>query len=133
MNRLTDKEYYGCYGKVPRLCVDLFVSTKDGILLIKRQTQPYKGKMHIPGGRVLFRESITKAIHRIAKKELNSKVRIGEFLGFMEFRHEVQRGIKMHSVSLAFIVKPYKRIDGFYYNQRQKNVLSVHKKFLDKL
>lgn len=76
----------------------------------------------------MFRESVQKAVQRIAKKEIGVKVRIMSFVGYMEFTREQQGGKKRHSISLAFTVKPLGTLTSETYNARQ--VHPVHYKFL---
>jgi len=42
--RLTNEEFMLIYSKVPRICVDLMIETKKGILFTKRTIGPYKGQ-----------------------------------------------------------------------------------------
>lgn len=106
MSYLTEKDYDFIYSKAPRICVDLVIKTYSGVHLIMRDIQPYKGKYHLPGGRVRFRESISKAISRISKNEIGIDVKVKCVLGFMEFTRETQKGQKRHSISIAFLCKP---------------------------
>lgn len=125
---LSDKEYNNIYSKVPRVCVDLVIKSKDGVLMIKRDIQPYKNKWHLPGGRVLFRETIIDAIQRIAKKEIGCHVTIKKQVGFMEFLKEVQGGNKRHSISIVFLVTASKMKNGAYL--KSGNIHPIHYKFL---
>jgi len=124
---LTDKEYDFIYSRSPRVCVDLVLLDYEGTpLLLKRQTSPYKGKYHLPGGRIRFRETIDKAIKRIAKNEIGENVIIGSQIGFMQFMRECQNGNKRHSVSLVFMVYMISK----KRNTIHSNVHPVHLKFL---
>lgn len=125
---LTDREYSRIYSAVPRICVDLIIKTDNGVYLTKRNIPPYKGKYHLPGGRVRFRESINIAINRIAKEEVGIKVKVLHCIGYMEFTRETQNGQKRHSISLAFVVKPAHRIIVDSYHE--KKIHPVHYKFL---
>lgn len=128
MSWLSESDYNFIYSRAPRICVDLVIKTRKGIFLTKRDIQPYKGKWHLPGGRVRFRESIETAIDRIAKQEIGSPVVIKKLLGFMEFPREVQDCNKRHSISLAFLVVPSFGVDIPEVSER--NILSIHLKFL---
>ena len=125
---LTDKQYDAVYSVAPRVCVDLIIKTHNGVHLIRRDIQPYKGKYHLPGGRVRFRESIASAIQRIAKTELGIKVKIESLIGYIEFPREVQGGKKRHSISLAFVVRPLGTLASKNYTE--KTIHPVHFKFL---
>lgn len=125
---LTDAQYNSIYSLVPRICVDLIIKTHSGVHLIKRDIQPYRGKYHLPGGRVRFRESIDKAVHRIAKAEIGIRVQIVSMLGYMEFTKEIQNHKKRHSISLAFVVRPLATVVSKKYPDRL--IHPVHYKFL---
>lgn len=128
MSWLSEKDYDYIYSRAPRVCVDLVIKTRKGVFLTKREIQPYKGKYHLPGGRVRFRESIESAIDRIAKVEIGSPVVITRLLGVMEFPREYQAGKPRHSISLAFIVAPSFGVE--VIKVPEKTILSVHRKFL---
>ena len=129
MSWLSESDYNFIYSRSPRICVDLVIIGSDGIpFMIKRDIQPYKGKYHLPGGRVRFRESIAKAIQRIAKNEIGCSVSVKKLLGFMEFTRERQSSNKRHSISLCFLVTTSKKFKTPCITERQ--ILSVHYKFL---
>lgn len=106
MSYLSEHDYNFVYSRSPRICIDLVIKTHLSVHLIEREIAPYKGKWHLPGGRVRFRESIEKAVQRIAKNELGVSVKIICTLGLMEFTREMQQGKRRHSISIAFLVKP---------------------------
>jgi len=101
---LTNKEYDFIYSRSPRICVDLIIKTKDGVLLSKRLIKPYLGAWHLPGGRIRFREKINDSIKRIAKAELGVIVTDSKLIGIMQFPHETRDGIKLHSISLGYLI-----------------------------
>ena len=128
---ISDIEYDNIYSKVPRLCVDLVIKNSNGVLLIKRKTQPYKNKYHLAGGRVRFRETIADAVNRVAISELGVNVSVVKMVGFMEFIREVQGNSKRHSISIVFNVKPSKEpINGIYFKKQSNSIHSIHNKFL---
>ena len=104
---LPQEEFDDIYSRVPKLSVDIIVKTEKGILLTKRSFGPWKGQWHIPGGSILYGESIKKAIKRFAKKELNLKVKTIKKLGDIEWLDNFKK--RGHSLSLVFLVK---RISG---------------------
>ncbi|MDL0131098.1 NUDIX domain-containing protein [Halobacterium salinarum] len=94
---------------VPVPSVDLVVKCTDGILLAKRQNEPAKGKWFVPGGRIQKGESLTEAVHRVAKAELGVEVKITERLGaydhFYETSDVAESGGK-HYVAHGYVVTP---------------------------
>lgn len=99
----SPEEFKAIYSKTPRLCVDLVIKTPKGFVLSLRDIEPYKGKWHLPGGTVLYREKITDAIKRVAKEETSSKVKIKELLGYIEFPSEENERGYGYTVSMAFL------------------------------
>jgi ADP-ribose pyrophosphatase YjhB (NUDIX family) len=95
-------EFKRIYRKVPRLCVDAAIVTKDGILLVKRDITPAKGMWHLPGGTVLIGESNTDALSRIAKSEVGLDVKADNFIGLIEYSPEYAYG---QTTGLVYTVK----------------------------
>lgn len=101
--RLTEKEYTEIYSKVPRLAVELVIKTEDGVLLVKRGIPPGVGLWYLPGGTVLFDESVEEAIKRIGQEELGVEVSVIRFVRFTDWYKS--NNTSGHPVSLVFEVK----------------------------
>ncbi|OGM29603.1 hypothetical protein A2630_01025 [Candidatus Woesebacteria bacterium RIFCSPHIGHO2_01_FULL_44_10] len=91
------------YSKVPRLCVDLIIKTKQGIIMSKRNISPEKGKWHFPGGTVLFGEKLRQTIKRVADEETGLKLKVLKIIGAVEYQPPSVHG---HVISLAFWCEP---------------------------
>jgi len=105
VKKLSRKEFYDIYTRVPRLCVDCLIYDKydDGkVFLTKRCIQPNIGYWHIPGGTVLMGESVPQAVQRIALEETGFIVSIGELIGYIEYR---DYDIGRQSISMVFICR----------------------------
>lgn len=100
--RLPNKEFKYIYGKVPRLCVEVVIQSEDGVVLSKRDIPPAKGMWHIPGGTVLFGESLENAVKRIAKEETGLAIKVLKMVSFIEYSPIYALN---HSVGLAFLNK----------------------------
>ena len=100
---LSDKEYRAIYSRVPRLCIDLIIRSRNGVVLSKRDIPPDKGMWHLPGGRVRMQEKLEDAIQRIAHGETGLNVRVMKIIGAIEYRY---LGAWGHSISIAYLVKP---------------------------
>lgn len=99
---LTQSEFASIYSRVPRLCVEaIILDPQKGVLLTKRAIEPDLGMWHTPGGTVFYKEKLTDAVRRIARKELGLDVATGEILGVIEFN-----SAHNHAVSPAIAVKP---------------------------
>lgn len=99
--RLSDEDFLYIYGKVPRLCVDLIIRSKDDVLLAQRAIEPKKGMWNLPGGTVYKGEKIEHAALRVAKDETNLDCKFVTCHGYIEFLDEARSNIAMHSVSIA--------------------------------
>ncbi len=105
---MTDKrpfsleEFKGIYSKATRLCVELVIKTPEGIVLTLRNLPSYHGQWHLPGGTVLYGESVADAIKRVAKEELDISVTIDRLLGYIEYNETKERGYGW-TVSMDFL------------------------------
>ncbi len=100
---ISTREWHRIFKRVPRLCVDLVIKDRRGVVLAKRENTFGAGKWNLPGGSVLFGEGIIDAVKRKAKEETGLRVKILKFLGVYEYRG---RGNFGHPVSLCFLCKP---------------------------
>src|SRR5579872_4825496 len=64
---LPQEEYNAIYARVPRLTVEVVVTSADGVLLTRRESGPCRGLWHLPGGTVRLSEPLTEAVGRVAK------------------------------------------------------------------
>ncbi len=102
---LTLEEWKSVYGKVPRICVDLVIKGREGVVLVKRgghDSGPGKGKWHLPGKGIKFGESVEHAIRRTALDETGLRVRVKKFVGYYEYLPPLSFG---HPISLVFLVE----------------------------
>lgn len=82
---LSYEEFKAIYSKVPRLNVELFIVTDEGILLTKRTIDPYKDCWHVPGSTVYYGESFEDAVKRTAKTELGVSIQEMSLFGYIEY------------------------------------------------
>lgn len=140
MRRLTDKEFNYVFRKTPRVTVDLVIKDQRGVLLIKRDIKPEKGKWHLPGGTIYYREKIFNAIKRKAKEETGLKIRIIKFLGVLEFMRWKKPGFS-HIIDLVFLAEPIggklrgdSKFGGKtlkFFKKLPKNIILEHRKILE--
>jgi ADP-ribose pyrophosphatase YjhB (NUDIX family) len=119
--RLSYEDFRKIYNIVPRLCVDLIIKTKDGIVFSKRDIEPQKGYWHFPGGTVLFGETIQEAITRIGKEETGLKLKTIKIVGIIEFKPSSPH---RHTISIAHMVEP---ISGVLRGSRQGKEIQFFK------
>ncbi|MCK9901925.1 NUDIX hydrolase [Parafrankia colletiae] len=99
---LSRRDFDDIYGRVPRLCVEVVIREPDGVLLVRRDIEPARGQWHLPGGTVLFGESLPAAVARVAGRELGVTVAAGELLGYVEYPLIAASGYRGWPVGLAF-------------------------------
>ena len=103
---LPEEEFHAIYRRVPRLCVEVvIVNDERGVLLSLRDIPPNVGAWHIPGGTVLFGESLEAAVRRVAGHELGLDVDVGDLLGYIEYPSHHQNGLDS-PIGLAFHAEP---------------------------
>src|SRR5437899_979430 len=69
---------------IPVVAVDSVVKSKEGVVLIKRKFNPYKGYWSLPGGFVNFREKVEHAVRRETLEETGLKVKTKNFIGVFD-------------------------------------------------
>ena len=104
-NTLSIDEFKSIYSKVPRLTVEVILKTKDGIVLTLRKLPSWNNHWHIPGGTVLYGETLEQAIQRVAKDELGIKVKIVKLLGYISYPSEKKERGYGWSIGIAYLCK----------------------------
>ncbi len=89
-------ELHRCIG----LTVDIVIIHNNGVVLIKRKRDPYRGFWAIPGGFVEYGESVEEAAVREAKEETGLDVHLIKTVGVYSDPSRDPRG---HTVSVAFL------------------------------
>lgn len=116
---LSSLEFEAIYSKVPRATVEVVIASAQGVVLALRHEQSWNGLWHIPGGTILYKESVSDAIHRIAREELGVTVEIGQLLGYIEYpSEEKERGFGW-SIGLAFHCTLTSEVDSDRWQQEQ--------------
>ena len=138
MTWLPKKEFKRIFSKVPRLCVDLVIKDKTGIVLVLREIAPWKGLWHVPGGTVYFGESLKQAAVRVAKEETGLKVEVVKPLIATEFLEEI-KSANRHTVSVGLLCKiKGGKLKGSFQGETvrifktiPKRTIAKHKKIID--
>lgn len=86
--------------KTPLLTVDIIIKRQNGIVLIKRKNDPYKGHYALPGGFVDVGETVENAAIREAKEETGLDINIERLVGIYSDRARDPRG---HAVSICYL------------------------------
>jgi len=102
---LPKKEFDAIFSRVPRLTVEVVISSPErGVLLALRDIEPCKGMWHLPGGTVRFGEPLVEAVTRVARDELGLSVEVGEMLGYIEYPSHYENGVDC-PVGVAFAAR----------------------------
>lgn len=83
----------------PSLTVDIIIKTEEGVVLIKRKNDPFKGKWAIPGGFVEYGETVENAARREVKEETGLEVELEDLVGVYSDPDRDPRG---HMVSICY-------------------------------
>lgn len=93
----------------PQACVELVVTTKEGILLTRRTNPPAQGEWFWPGSRLYKGEQLSAAARRVGREELGLEVSLLEQLGVQEHFWEttnVQGATSRHTVNVVYLAEP---------------------------
>lgn len=102
-HRLSGRDFRFIYRRVPRLCVDLVIKDRRGILLIRRDIMPDRGRWHFPGGTIHFGETLEAAVRRFARDEVGLRVKVIRQIDAVEYFRGQRFG---HIVSVVFLARP---------------------------
>lgn len=98
-------EMYRCIA----LTVDLVILYNNGVVLVKRGNEPYKGCWALPGGFVEYGERVENAAIREAKEETGLNVELVKLIGVYSDPNRDSRG---HTVTAAFLAKGEGKLKG---------------------
>ena len=100
---LPYEEFRSIYSRVPRLSVDVLVNTDQGFVLTLREIIPWKGYWHMPGGTLLYGETLDQAVRRSAREEIGVNVEVDRSLGYIEYLDESKVEAFNRTVTLVFL------------------------------
>jgi mutator protein MutT len=94
------------YPQYPRVAVHALILNKGHMLLIKRATEPSKGKWSLPGGRIELGETIHQAIKREVLEECSIEINIERIfdVGDIIIRDDEDH-ISYHFVLIYFLAR----------------------------
>lgn len=85
-----------------KLMVDVVIPSDEGVVLIRRGSDPYKGMWALPGGFAEVGETVENAAIREAKEETNLDVELERLVGVYSDPDRDPRG---HNVSVTFLAR----------------------------
>ncbi len=88
--------------ETPKLMVDVIIPSERGVVLIRRGTEPFRGRWALPGGFVEVGETLEEAAYREAAEETGLAVEVARLVGVYSDPERDPRG---HNVSVAFLAR----------------------------
>jgi 8-oxo-dGTP diphosphatase len=88
--------------ETPKLVVDVVISAEEGVVLIRRGSDPFEGQWALPGGFVEVGETVEEAARREAAEETGLAVELAHLVGVYS---EPDRDPRGHNVSVAFLAR----------------------------
>lgn len=88
--------------ETPKLMVDVVIPSEEGVVLIRRGSEPFEGQWALPGGFVEIGETVEQAAVREAAEETGLAVEIAGLVGVYSDPERDPRG---HNVSVAFLAR----------------------------
>ena len=88
--------------ETPKLMVDVIIPSERGVVLIRRGTEPFRGRWALPGGFVEVGETVEEAAYREAAEETGLALEVARLVGVYSDPERDPRG---HNVSVAFLAR----------------------------
>lgn len=88
--------------ETPKLMVDVVIPSEEGVVLVRRGSEPFEGQWALPGGFVEVGETVKEAAVREAAEETGLAVEVSRLVGVYS---EPDRDPRGHNVSVAFLVR----------------------------
>ena len=102
---LDDATFKTIVDSAPLISIDILARKNNKVLLGKRVNKPAQGYYFSTGGRVNKNETIDSAMGRIAKNELNIKLKTTpKFIGVFEhfYNDSIYEDVSTHYLNLAY-------------------------------
>ena len=110
---IPHSEYRKILATMPVVCVDMVIHYKDEFALIKRNHKPARGKLWLPGGRILKGETFQRAIERKLQEEMNiapgSIKTISQLPAGETFFRTSDFGTSTHTINATFNIEVKKK------------------------
>ena len=88
--------------ETPKLMVDVVIPSENGVVLVRRGSDPFEGRWALPGGFVEPGETVEEAAAREAAEETGLAVEVSRLVGVYSDPDRDPRG---HNVSVAFLAR----------------------------
>ena len=88
--------------ETPKLMVDVVIPSREGVVLIRRGSEPFEGRWALPGGFVDVGETVEQAAAREVAEETGLNIELARLVGVYSDPERDPRG---HNVSVAFLAR----------------------------
>ena len=82
--------------------VDVVIPSREGVVLIRRGSEPFEGRWALPGGFVDVGETVEQAAAREVAEETGLNIELARLVGVYSDPERDPRG---HNVSVAFLAR----------------------------
>lgn len=100
----------------------VLIQREGKVFLIEREKRPFKGKLSLPGGRILAGESIKEAAERISKK-FGAKAKF-RYVNSVSLEHVKKKGEAIHSFLLILVTATTDEDLDFVDPDKVRNIIS---------
>jgi len=104
----------------------IHIGNNKEAFLIKREKRPYKGKLSLPGGRLIIGESIEQATKRIMKEKFNIKVKFKK-VASITLEHLQKKGKTISSFLLIHVLASSQSKDNIRMTNLKENKSKIIK------
>ncbi len=88
--------------ETPKLMVDVVIPSEEGVVLVRRGSEPFEGQWALPGGFVEVGETVEEAAARETAEETGLAVELARLVGVYSAPDRDPRG---HNVSVAYLAR----------------------------
>lgn len=107
----------------PLVVILIRIGNNKRCFLHKRQKRPFRGKLSLPGGRLLVNESISEAVTRIMKEKHNINAKL-EKVNSVNFEIVKNKARRVHSFLLVLVsAKSKDRIEMSDISKNKKDII----------
>lgn len=94
------------YPSQPIASAEALIVNDGKLLLVKRKSEPAKGKWGLPGGIVNLGERLRDTVIREVKEECGLEVEVDKLIGVVESIRRDNHRVKFHYIRIGFLAHP---------------------------